>query len=155
MKKGRCGTTTLLVALTLLDGEIIGSCMTHHRHQEFIRLLRKINAETAASLNLGLTLDNYSTHKHSDVRRWARRHPRVHLHYFIPTSNSWLNTVEHWFRDLTERRIRRRVFHSVRKLIQAIEEYLRHHNVAPKPLIWTKSAQDVLAKTHRAMIANG
>lgn len=162
MKKGRCGTmthdytrhgtTTLFAALSLLDGTVIGDCMPRHRHQEFIRFLKKIDAETPAALDLHLILDNYATHKHPAVRRWVRRHPRVHLH-FIPTSSSWRNTVERWFRDLTERRIRRGVFRSVPELIQAIAEYLRHHNVAPKPFVWRKSAQDILAKVHRARVA--
>jgi len=162
MKKGRGGTmthdykrhgtTTLFAALSMLDGTVIGDCMPRHRHQEFIRFLKKIDAETPAALDLHLILDNYATHKHPAVHRWMRRHPRFHLH-FIPTSSSWLNTVERWFRDLTERRIRRGVFRSVPELIRAIEEYLRHHNVAPKPFIWTKSTQNILAKVYRARVA--
>lgn len=161
MKKGRCGTmthddkrhgtTTLFAALNQLDGTVIGDCMPRHRHQEFIRFLKKIDRETPAGLALHLILDNYATHTHPAVRRWIRRHPRFHLH-FIPTSSSWLNMVERWFRTLTERRIRRGVFRSVRELIQAIDEYLRHYNVAPKPFIWTKSARDILTKVHRARI---
>lgn len=161
MKKGRCGTmthdykrhgtTTLFAALSLLDGTSIGDCLPRHRHPEFIRFLKKIDAETPAALDRHLSLDNYATHKHPAVRRWVRRHPRFHRH-FIPTSSSWLNTVERWFRDLTERRIRRGVFRSVPELIQAIEKYLRHHNVAPKPFVWKKSAQDILAKVHRARV---
>jgi transposase len=162
LKKGRCGTmthdykrhgtTTLFAALSMLDGTVIGDCMPRHRHQEFIRFLKKIDAETPAALALHLILDTYATHKHPAVRRWVRRHPRFHLH-FIPTSSSWLNTVERWFRDLTERRIRRGAFRSVRELIRAIEEYLHHHNGGPKPFVWTKSAQDILAKVPRAKIA--
>lgn len=162
LKKGRCGTvthdykrhgtTTLFAALSMLDGTVIGDCMPRHRHQEFIRFLKKIEAETPAARDLHLILDNYATHKHPAVHRWVRRHPRVHLH-FIPTSSSWLNTVERWFRDLTERRIRRGVFRSVPELIQAIAEYLRHHNGAPKPFAWRKSARDILAKVHRARVA--
>ena len=161
MKNGRCGTmthdykrngtTTLFAALSLLDGTVIGDCMPRHRHQEFIRFLKKIDTETPATLELHLILDNYATHKHPAVRRWVRRHPRVHLH-FIPTSSSWLNTVERWFRDLTERRIRRGIFRSVPELLQAIEEYIRHHNGAPKPFVWKKSAQDILTKVHRARV---
>ncbi|MDH4154266.1 MAG: IS630 family transposase [Nitrospira sp.] len=161
MKKGRCGTmthdykrngtTTLFAALSMLDGTVIGDCMPRHRHQEFIRFLKKIDTETPAALELHLILDNYATHKHPAVRRWVRRHPRCHLH-FIPTSSSWLNTVERWFRDLTERRIRRGIFRSVPELLQAIEEYLRRHNGAPKPFVWKKSAQDILAKVHRARV---
>lgn len=163
MKKGRCGTmthdykrhgtTTLFAALSMLDGTVIGDCLPRHRHQEFLRFLKKIEAETPATLDLHLILDNYATHKHPAVRRWVGRHPRFHLH-FIPTSSSWLNTVERWFRDLTERRIRRGAFRSVQELIQAIEEYVRHHNAAPKPFVWTKTAQDILAKVHRAKVAS-
>lgn len=162
LKNGRCGTmthdykrhgtTTLFAALSLLDGTVIGDCLPRHRHHEFLRFLKKIDAETPAALDLHLILDNYATHKHPAVRRWVRRHPRFHLH-FIPTSSSWLNMVERWFRDLTARRLRRGVFRSVPELIQAIEEYLRHHNAAPKPFVWTKSAQDILAKVHRARVA--
>lgn len=162
LKTGRCGTmthdykrhdtTTLFAALSLLDGTVIGDCLPRHRHHEFLRFLKKIDAETPAALDLHLILDNYATHKHPAVRRWVRRHPRFHLH-FIPTSSSWLNLVERWFRDLTARRIRRGVFRSVSELIQAIDEYLRHHNAAPKPFVWTKSAHDILAKVHRARVA--
>lgn len=161
MKKGRCGTlthdykrhgtTTLFAALNQLDGTVIGNCMLRHRHQEFIRFLKKIDVETPAGLALHLILDNYATHTHPAVHRWIRRHPRFHLH-FLPTSSSWLNTVERWFRTLTERRIRRGGLRSVRELTQAIDEYLRHYNVAPKPFIWTKSAQDILTKVNRARI---
>jgi transposase len=163
LKNGRCGTrthdykrhgtTTLFAALSMLDGTVIGDCLPRHRHHEFLRFLKKIEAETPATLDLHLILDNYATHKHPAVRRWVRRHPRFHLH-FIPTSSAWLNTVERWFRDLTERRIRRGAFRSVPELIQAIEEYVRHHNAAPKPFVWTKSAQDILAKVHRAKVAS-
>jgi transposase len=162
MKNGRCGTMphdykrhgtpTLFAALSLLDGNVIGDCLPRHRHHEFIRFLKKSDAETPAALKLHLILDNYATHTHPAVRRWVRRHPRFHLH-FIPTSSSWLTMVERWFRHLTERRIRRGPFRRVPALIQAIEEYLRLHNGAPKPFVWTKSAQDSLAKVHRARVA--
>src|SRR5215212_6353719 len=106
LKKGRCGTlthdykrhgtTTLFAALSMLDGQVIGDCMPRHRHQEFIRFLKKIDAETPSALDLHLIVDNYSTHKHPRVTAWLRRHPRFHLH-FTPTSSSWLNVVERWF----------------------------------------------------------
>jgi transposase len=162
LKTGRCGTmphdykrhgtTTLFAALSLLDGTVIGDCLPRHRHHEFLRFLKKIDAETPAALDLHLILDHYATHTHPAVRRWVRRHPRFHLH-FIPTSSSWLTLVERWFRDLTARRIRRGVFRSVSELIQAIDECLRHHNAALKPFVWTKSAHDILAKVHRARVA--
>lgn len=119
LKKGRCGmlthdykrngTTTLFAALSLLDGQVVGDCMPRHRHQKFIRFLKKIDAETPADLDLHLIVDNYGTHKHSRMKGWLRRHPRFHLH-FRPTSSPWLNLVERWFRDLTQNRIRRGSF---------------------------------------------
>ncbi len=155
MKKGRCGTlthdytrhgtTTLFAALSLLDGNVIGECMPRHRHQEFIRFLKKIDAETPPHLDLHLIVDNYGTHKHPRVTSWLRRHPRFHLH-FIPTSSSWLNMVERWFRDLTDKRIRRGSVGSVRELIAAIREYVEHHNQKPRVFTWTASAENILAK---------
>ena len=122
LKRGRCGTmthdskrhgtTTLFAALSLLDGRVIGDCMPRHRHQEFIRFLKQIDAATPAALDLHLIVDNYGTHKHPRVKAWLRRHPRFHLH-FTPTSSSWLNLVERWFRDLTTDRLRRGSFGSV------------------------------------------
>ena len=155
MKKGRCGTrthdykrhgtTTLFAALNLLDGNVIGDCLPRHRHQEFIRFLKKIDAETPSHLDLHLIIDNYGTHKHPRVKSWVRWYPRFHLH-FIPTSSSWLNMVERWFRDLTDKRIRRGSFHNVRELITAIHEYLNHHNQNPRVFTWTASAESILGK---------
>ncbi|MGH8568514.1 MAG: IS630 family transposase [Gammaproteobacteria bacterium] len=155
LKKGRCGTmthdykrngtTTLFAALNLLDGQVIGDCMPRHRHQEFIRFLKKIDAETPSELDLHLIVDNYGTHKHARVKRWLRRHPRFHLH-FTPTSSSWLNLVERWFRDLTGNRIRRGSFASVPELIAAIDAYLRQSNQNPHIFVWTASAESILAK---------
>lgn len=155
LKKGRCGTmthdykrhgtTTLFAALSMLDGQVIGDCMPRHRHQEFIRFLAKIEAETPSELALHLIVDNYGTHKHPRVKAWLRRHPRVHLH-FIPTSSSWLNLVERWFRDLTDKRIRRGSFHHVRELIAAITQYLDHHNQSPRVFVWTASVGNILTK---------
>ena len=137
IKKGRCGTmthdykrngtTTLFAALSMLDGKVIGDCMACHRHQEFIRFLNKIDAETPSHLDLHLIVDNYATHKHPRVKAWMRRHPRFYIH-FIPTSSSWLNLVERWFREITDKRIRRGSFHNVAELIAAIEDYLKCHN---------------------------
>jgi transposase len=155
MKKGRCGTmthdykrngtTTLFAALSMLDGKVIGDCMARHRHQEFIRFLKKIESETPSELNLHLIADNYGTHKHPRVKSWLRRHPRFHLH-FIPTSSSWLNMVERWFREITDKRIRRGTFRNVSELIAAIEEYLNNHNQNPKVFVWTASVERIMAK---------
>ena len=159
MKKGRCGTmthdykrngtTTLFAALSMLDGTVIGDCMPRHRHQEFIRFLDKIDAETVPELDLHLIIDNYATHKHPRVTSWLRRHPRFHLH-FIPTSSSWLNMVERWFREITDKRIRRGSFASVPKLIAAIEAYLAGHNQNPRIFTWTATAERILAKVAKS-----
>jgi transposase len=155
MKKGRAGTmthdyrrngtTTLFAALNLLDGNVIGDCLPRHRHQEFIRFLKKIDAETPSHLDLHLIVDNYGTHKHPRVKNWVDRHPRFQLH-FIPTASSWLNMVERWFRDLTDKRIRRGSFCNVRELRAAIEDYVHHHNLKPRVFTWTASAESILAK---------
>lgn len=155
MKKGRCGTmthdykrhgtTTLFAALSMLDGKVIGDCMPRHRHQEFIRFLKKIDAETPPAVDLHLIVDNYGTHKHPNVISWLKRHPRFHFH-FIPTSSSWLNMVERWFREITNKRIRRESFHSVQDLIGVIKEYLDCHNQNPRVFVWTASAERILAK---------
>ena len=145
----RNGTTTLFAALNVLDGNVIGDCMTRHRHQEWLRFLKRIDRETPPELELHLIVDNYATHKHASVKQWLDRHPRFHLH-FTPTTSSWLNLIERWFRDLTDKRIRRGVFRSVEELIQAITDYTVAHNENPKPFIWTAKAQDILAKVSRA-----
>lgn len=144
----RHGTTTLFAALNVLDGTIVGQCFPRHRHQEFLRFLRKIDREYPGDIALHLILDNYGTHKHPKVKEWLDARPRYHLH-FTPTSSSWLNLVERWFRDLTVKRIRRGVFHSVPDLISAIDEYLRVNNKSPKPFIWTATAKSILAKIKR------
>lgn len=158
MKKGRCGTmthdykrngtTTLFAALNVLDGTVIGDCMSRHRHQEFLKFLRHLDREFPADQNLHLILDNYGTHKHPKVTAWLARHPRFHLH-FIPTSSSWLNMVERWFAALTDKRIRRGSFYSVDDLVAAIREYLGEHNRQPKPFVWTAKVEDILAKVNR------
>ena len=159
LKKGRCGTmthdykrngtTTLFAALELAEGRLIGTCMDQHRHQEWIKFLNLINRETPAELELHLIVDNYATHKHPRVKAWLKRHKRFHQH-FIPTSSSWLNLVERWFREITDKRIRRGVFQSVQELIRAIYNYIEYHNKNPKPFVWTAKAEDIIAKYRRA-----
>ena len=145
----RNGTTTLFAAIELAEGRIISDCLPRHRHQEWIKFLKKIDAETPPDLDLHLIVDNYATHKHPKVMSWLKRHPRFHLH-FTPTSSSWLNVIERWFRDLTQNRLRNGVFRSVAELIQAIRSYIAHHNANPKSFIWTKKAEDILEKVARA-----
>ena len=145
----RHGTTTLFAALNMLDGKVIGDCMPRHRHQEFIRFLNKIDEETPSGLDLHLIVDNYSTHKHPRVKSWLKRHPRFHLH-FTPTSSSWLNMVERWFRELTDKRIRRGTFMSVQALIASINEYISNHNQNPRVFVWTASVERILTKVRRS-----
>ena len=155
MKKGRCGTmthdykrhgtTTLFAALNVLDGRVIGECMPRHRHQEFLRFLRRLDREFPKELGLHLIVDNYGTHMQPKVKQWLAMHPRFELH-FTPTSSSWLNLVERWFRELTEQRIRRGSFLNVPELIAAIEEYMAASNADPKPFVWHASVQAILDK---------
>ena len=145
----RNGTTTLFAAIELAEGRLIGMCMPRHRHQEWIKFLKLIDRQTPARLDLHLIIDNYATHKHEKVKNWLKRHPRFHVH-FTPTSSSWLNLIERWFRDLTDKRIRRGVFKSVRQLIQAITDYIDAHNQNPETFRWTAKAEDILAKVRRA-----
>jgi len=159
LKKGRAntmthdyvrhGTTTLFAALNVADGTVIGECQPRHRHQEWLKFLKLIDQQTPADRELHLILDNYATHKHPKVKAWLAKHPRFHLH-FTPTSASWLNMVERFFRDLTTKRLRRGVFHSVPQLVGALDAYLQHHNKAPAPFIWTAKATDILMKVKRA-----
>jgi transposase len=148
----RNGTTTLFAALDVLTGKVIGQCLPRHRHEEFLKFLRKIDREVPKGLQLHLICDNYATHKHPDVTAWLAKHRRFHLH-FTPTSSSWLNLVERWFRELTDKALRRGVFHSVPDLIAKIEEYLAAHNYDPKPFTWTATAEDILAKVARGRVA--
>jgi transposase len=141
----RHGTTTLFAALSMLDGHVIGDCMPRHRHQEFIRFLKKIDAEIPSELTLHLIVDNYGTHKHPRVKAWLLRHPRFQLH-FTPTSSSWLNMIERWFRELTDKRIRRGSFYNVRALIASIMEYLNNHNQNPHVFVWSAPAERIMAK---------
>jgi transposase len=153
--KGRCGTmthdykrngtTTLFAAMELGQGQVIATCMKRHRHQEWIKFLKLIDEQTPAELDLHVIVDNYATHKHEKVMRWLKRHPRFHIH-FIPTSSSWLNVVEGFFRNLDEKRLKRDAFRSVPQLIDAIMEYIDNHNDDPRPIVWTKAADDILEK---------
>lgn len=144
----RNGTTTLFAALNTLDGSVIGTCMQKHRHQEWIKFLNRIKASVPAKKDIHIICDNYSTHKHEKVVKWFKRNPRFHVH-FTPTSASWLNMVERFFRDLSENRLRRGVFRSVPELVEAVESYVAVHNLAPKPFIWTASSTDILEKVKR------
>jgi len=158
MKRGRAGTmthdykrhgtTSLFAALNVLDGKVVGQCLPRHRHQEFLRFLGKIEREFPGNAPLHLILDNYGTHTHPKVKEWLAARPRFQLH-FTPTSSSWLNLVERWFRELTTKRLRRGVFHSVPDLISAINEYLRVTNKSTKPFVWTASAKIILDKIKR------
>jgi transposase len=158
LKKGRCGTmthdykrngtTTLFAALELLQGRVIGQCHARHRHQEFLRFLRRLDGEFPGQTPLHLVLDNYGTHKHAKVRAWLKRHPRFVCH-FVPTSSSWLNLVKRWFGELTNKRIRRGSFHSVADLKMAIEEFLAAWNDNPKPFVWTATVDSIVAKLSR------
>jgi len=159
LKKGRCGTmthdykrngtATLFAALNTLDGTVISMCDDRHRHQEWIRFLRVLDDVTPSDKAIHLIQDNYATHKHPKVRKWLARHPRFHAH-FTPTSSSWLNMVERFFRDLTQNGLRRGVFRDVEELITAIGAYIDKHNDRPKPFIWTAKAADILEKVKRA-----
>lgn len=159
IKKGRCGTmthdykrngtATLFAAMNTFDGTVISMCDDRHRHQEWLKFLRVIDEVTSPKKDLYLIVDNYATHKHPKVKRWLNRHPRFHLH-FTPTGTSWLNMVERFFRDLTQNRLRRGVFHDAEELIMAIGEYIDKHNQSPKPFVWTAKASDILEKVKRA-----
>jgi transposase len=145
----RNGTTTLFAALSTLDGQVISTCMKRHRHQEWIKFLNLIDQQTPQDKQIHLIADNYATHKHPRVLAWLKRHRRFHMH-FTPTSASWLNMVERFFRDLTTKRLRRGVFTSVEQLIAAIESYIAQNNQSPKPFIWTAKASDILEKVKLA-----
>jgi transposase len=144
----RHGTTSLFAALELKTSRVIGQLHRRHRSQEFRRFLDAIDANVPAELDVHIVLDNYGTHKTAIIRKWFAKRPRFHVH-FTPTYGSWLNLVERWFADITNKRIRRGVFRSVRELEAAIREYIAVHNEAPKPFIWTKSADEILASIAR------
>ena len=148
----RNGTTTLFAAIDMIRGKVIASCMPRHRHQEWITFLKQIDAETPGHLDLHLILDNYATHKHPKVTAWLKRHKRFHIH-FIPTSSSWLNVIERFFRDLDDKRLRRGAFASVPELIAAVLDYIARHNDDPKPFVWRKTADQIIEKVGRARLA--
>ena len=148
----RHGTTTLFAALEMAEGLLYGMCMKRHRHQEWIRFLKLLDEQTPGDYDLHLILDNYATHKHPKVKAWIARHPRFKLH-FIPTSSSWLNLVERWFRDLTQKQLRRGTFRSVNQLRAAIQAYIDQHNEVPQPFVWTAKADEIIAKVKRARAA--
>jgi transposase len=158
LKKGRCGTithdykrngtTSLFAALNIANGEVIGSCMNKHRHQEWIKFLNRVKKHVPKEKEIHIICDNYATHKHQKVKAWEKRNKRFHMH-FTPTSASWLNMIERFFRDLTENRLRRAAFKSTDELIKAIESYIQKHNQDPKPFIWTATAEDILEKVKR------
>lgn len=155
LKKGRCGTLThdykrngttcLFAALNVLEGKVIGQCYARHRHQEFLKFLRKLDREFPKTVPLHLIMDNYGTHSHPKVQEWLKKHPRFSLH-FIPTSSSWLNLVERWFRELTDKRVRRGIFYSVEDLKEAIETFIETWNEDPRPFVWTASVESILEK---------
>ena len=148
----RNGTSTLFAALNTATGKVISMCAKRHRHVEWLKFLRLIDKQTPKHLDVHVIADNYATHKHEKVKQWLARNPRFHMH-FTPTSASWLNMVERFFRDITTKRIRRGVFRSVRELVAALKAYIAEHNLAPKPFIWTAKATDILAKVARAKSA--
>ena len=158
MKKGRLGTMThdykrngttcLFAALEVLQGKVVGQCFTRHRHQEFLRFLRRLETEFPGDVALHLVMDNYGTHKHPNVQAWLKRHPRFVPH-FVPTSSSWLNLVERWFAELTTKAVRRGSFTSVADLESAIAAFLRAWNDDPKPFVWTATVESIQAKLAR------
>jgi transposase len=164
MKRGRAGTmthdykrngtTTLFAALDVLSGKVIGQCLPQHTNNELLHFLKKVDREVPKGLAVHVITDNYATRGHDNVQAWLAKHPRFHFH-FTPTSSSWLNLVERWFRELTDKAIRRGVFRSVPELVAAIEAYLAAHNKDPKPFVWTASAQEILEKVRRGRVALG
>ena len=162
LTKGRCGTmthdykrdgtTTLFAAIDMVKGKVIASRMKRHRHQEWIKFLAKIDAETPPELDVHVIADNYAAHKHPKVKRWLTRHPRFHMH-FTPTSSSRANVIERFFRDLTDKRLRRGAFRSVPELEKAILSYVAAHNADPEPFRWTKTAAEIIEKVGRAKLA--
>src|SRR5438309_1007461 len=158
LKKGRCGTmthdykrngtTTLLAALEVAQGKVVGQCFARHRNREFLKFLRRLDQEFPGDIPLHLVMDNYGTHKHPKVQAWLKKHPRFLPHY-VPTSSSWLNLVERWFSELTSKRLRRGTFLSVPELITAIEEFMDTWNRNPKPFVWTATVDSIVEKLRR------
>ena len=162
MKKGRAGTqthdykrngtTTLFAALNVATGEVVDECMSRHRHDEFLRFLKQLDKQTDTTLDLHIIADNYATHKHPAVNAWLEAHPRIHMH-FTPTSSSWLNLVERFFGEITDKAIRRGVFKNVRELEAAIRAFIETRNRDPRPYVWTASVATILEKVARARLA--
>ena len=144
----RHGTTSLFAALELKTSRVIGQLHRRHRSQEFRRFLDAIQANVPAGLDIHIVMDNYGTHKTEIIRKWFAKRPHFHLH-FTPTYGSWINLVERWFAEITNKRIRRGIFRSVKELEQAISEYIHVHNQAPKPFVWTRTADQILASMAR------
>jgi transposase len=159
MKKGRCGTmthdykrhgtTTLFAALDVATGSLLQNCMPQHRHQEFLKFMHQVERSVASDLSIHVILDNYATHKHPSVKQWLARHPRVQFH-FTPTSASWLNLVERFFSELTERRLRRLAVTSVNELVEAITRYIDRRNENPTPFVWTATVRQIMKKVNKA-----
>jgi len=158
MKKGRLGTMThdykrngttcLFAALEVLQGKVIGQCYSRHRHQEFLKFLRRLDVEFPGEVALHLVMDNYGTHKHPNVQAWLKRHPRF-IPHFVPTSSSWLNLVERWFGELTAKAVRHGSFASVADLEAAIAQFLEAWNQNPNPFVWTATVESIQAKLAR------
>ena len=158
LKKGRCGTmthdykrhgtTTLFAALEVLEGRVIGQCFERHRHQEFLRFLRRLDREFPGVVPLHLVMDNYDTHKHPKVQAWLERNPRF-IPHFVPTSSSWLNLIERWFRELTFKSVRRGSFYSIEDLEGAIAAFLAEWNEHPRPFVWTATVDSIQKKLSR------
>lgn len=159
LKKGRAGTmthdykrhgtTTLFAALDVATGELLQDCMPQHRHQEFLKFMRQIERSVPDDLSIHVVLDNYATHKHAAVKHWLAQHPRVQFH-FTPTSASWLNLVERFFSELTERRLRRLAVNSVDELVNAITRYINRRNENPTPFVWTATVRQIMKKVNKA-----
>ena len=144
----RHGTTTLFAALDIATGAVIGDLHRRHRSAEFLQFLRTIEANVPTVMDIHLVMDNYGTHKTPAIKNWLARHPRFHVH-FTPTSASWLNQVERWFATLTQKYLRRGTHRSTRQLEQAIRHYIKVNNNDPKPFVWSKTADDILASIER------
>jgi transposase len=144
----RNGTTSLFAALELKTNRVIGQLHRRHRSQEFRSFLDIIEANVPDDLDIHIVMDNYGTHKTASIRNWFAKRPRFHMH-FTPTYGSWINLVERWFAEITNKRIRRGIFRSVKELEAAIREYIEVHNEDPKPFVWTKTADEILASMAR------
>lgn len=144
----RHGTTTLFAALDIATGKVLTQCRHRHRHQEYLSFLKHIDANVPEDLDIHLVVDNYSTHKHSSVKRWLAVHPRYQIH-FTPTYSSWLNQVEIWFNRITQQAIRRGTFRSVKELVAKIDQFVQHYNANTRPFAWTATADSILEKIKR------